>query len=108
SDGWFFGDGTFDPLNDGASLTCFVIGGAIVMQLGGGLGSSFAFFTVGLAAANVGTYVMSTRPIRAECDNGVGLAMMSGTGVPVAGGNVGDLYFRKDGGALTTIYRCTV
>ena len=61
-------------------------------------------------SANAGAVNVVHAPFKLDTVAGApGVILNSGTGVPGVGGNVGDVYVRKDfSGANTWIYQCTV
>lgn len=108
TDGFFvgLGDGTFDPSTDSKRVDASIFqntNGGYGLAWGGNEGS--AAFASSNLGANRGGYNNSGQIV---IDGHSMIA--SGTGDPngARGGEVGDIYFRTTGGALTTIYRCTV
>ncbi len=103
TDGWFFGDGTFNPYDDGPYLTL----SAKSLTMHGG--TPGGFITVGLAPGSNRLFGEAVVPaLLLGSSNSVRLN--SGVGDPngAVGGEQGDAYFRRDGGDGTWIYRCTV
>lgn len=110
SDGADFGDGTADPWNAQSA--------GWAAQANGDGTYNFAILAhgsliVGTPMPNVGHGVRVANgalQLGASGSGDSGVAVQSGVGAPdtFVGGSVGDLYIRTDGGALTTIYQCTV
>jgi hypothetical protein len=53
-----------------------------------------------------GTVIMKRNGLQLNGDGG-GVVQYSGAGAPVLAATLGDAYWRKDGGAMTWLYRCT-
>lgn len=111
--GWYFGDGTVNPVNAGAAwwIGGPDVNGAFSQTIEGGAGSTQrAIF--GHLDANAG-YTTQFQGGGIQFQRyptpSAALSFSGGLGAPAVGGNVGDLYFRADpSGANQTIYRCTV
>lgn len=106
-DGMQLGDGTYDPYNgptgNGHAAEMFIGQDGTFAVQGAPGGVPFSLSLGYNGSANRGHQSALTGPIAI----GTAAAISSGTGAPVTGGEVGDIYIRTDGGALSTIYRCT-
>ena len=110
-DGFYYGDGTIDPTTEGPAM--WIDGpdatGHYVWVFEAGLAFQQRI-EHGKFDANVGysTTFSTGIGIHAATVTAGAVTLSSGNGAPTIGGNVGDMYIRKDGGDGSWIYRCTV
>lgn len=99
---FLYGDGTQDASGAGAAFALVPQGSDTA---GATIQAGTSAFVVGVIdQTNVPQYNRVINPLQI----GLGGAIVSsGTGAPTAGGNVGDMYIRKDGGDGSWLYRCT-